>query len=42
MDAYCKENVLAVEDFYFGTVFNKLRDEFVPRVDVVKGQMVIV
>ena len=39
MDAYLKENFLAFEDFYVGPVCNKPRDEFIPRVDIVKGQM---
>ena len=42
MDAYLKENVPALQDCYVGPVCNKPRDEFIPRVDVVKGQMVIV
>ena len=42
MDAYLKENVLAIDDCYVRPAFNKPRDEFIPRVDVAKGQMVIV
>ena len=42
MYAYLKENVPAFEDYYVGFVCNKPRNEFIPRLDVVKGQMVIV
>ena len=41
MDAYLKENILAFEDFFVGPSCNKPRDEFIPRVDFVKGQRVI-
>ena len=42
MDAYLKENFSAFEDFYVGHVCNNPRDEFIPRINVIKGQMVIV
>ena len=42
MDAYLKENVPAFDDFYVEIACNKPRNEFIPRMDVVKRQMVIV
>ena len=40
MDTYLKENVPLFEDCYVELVCNNPRDEFIPRVEVVKGQMV--
>ena len=37
-----KGNVPSFEDFYVGHIGDNPRDEFISRVDVVEGQMVIV
>ena len=42
MDSYMKEDIPAFEYYYVGSTCNKPLDEFVPRMDGVKGQMVIV
>jgi hypothetical protein len=42
MEAYLRENVPTIEDFYVGPLCNKPRDPFSPKDDVVEGQMLIV
>ena len=42
MEAYLRDNVTTIEDCYVGPQSSKRRYAFNPKLDVVKGQMVIV